>query len=88
MILDLHWKTTQLAVLSGDGKPQKTVTGKMAGRTRLHVTLPELNDKSATAEIVVTSTEPGNHAAYAGRCGASAAACVAVCKYKASGMVG
>lgn len=44
--------------LSGDGKTQKTVTGKMAGRTRLHVTLPELNDKSATAEIVVTSTEP------------------------------
>lgn len=47
-----------IAGLSGDGKPQKTVTGKMAGRTRLHVTLPELNDKSATAEIVVTSTEP------------------------------
>lgn len=47
-----------IAGLSGDGKTQKTVTGKMAGRTRLHVTLPELNDKSATAEIVVTSTEP------------------------------
>ena len=47
-----------IASLSGDGKTQKTVTGKMAGRTRLHVTLPELNDKSATAEIVVTSTEP------------------------------
>lgn len=47
-----------IAGLSGDGKPQKTVTGKMAGRTRLHVTLPELKDKSATAEIVVTSTEP------------------------------
>lgn len=47
-----------IAGLSGNGKPQKTVTGKMAGRTRLHVTLPELNDKSATAEIVVTSTEP------------------------------
>ena len=46
-----------IAGLSGDGKTQKTVTGKMAGRTRLHVTLPELNDKSATAEIVVTSTE-------------------------------
>lgn len=48
----------KIAALSGDGKTQKTVTGKMAGRTRLHVTLPELNDKSATAEIVVTSTEP------------------------------
>lgn len=47
-----------IASLSGDGKTQKTVTGKMVGRTRLHVTLPELNDKSATAEIVVTSTEP------------------------------
>lgn len=47
-----------IAGLSGDGKTQKNVTGKMAGRTRLHVTLPELNDKSATAEIVVTSTEP------------------------------
>lgn len=47
-----------IASLSGDGKTQKTVTGKMAGRTRLHVTLPELNDKSATAEIVVTSKEP------------------------------
>lgn len=47
-----------IAGLSGDGKTQKTVTGKMAGRTRLHVTLPELNDKSATVEIVVTSTEP------------------------------
>lgn len=47
-----------IAGLSGNGKTQKTVTGKMAGRTRLHVTLPELNDKSATAEIVVTSTEP------------------------------
>lgn len=47
-----------IAGLSGDGKTQKTVTGKMAGRTRLHVTLPELNNKSATAEIVVTSTEP------------------------------
>ena len=47
-----------IAGLSGDGKTQKTVIGKMAGRTRLHVTLPELNDKSATAEIVVTSTEP------------------------------
>ena len=47
-----------IAGLSGDGKTQKTVTGKMAGRTRLHVTLLELNDKSATAEIVVTSTEP------------------------------
>ena len=47
-----------IAGLSGDGKTQKTVTGKMAGRTKLHVTLPELNDKSATAEIVVTSTEP------------------------------
>ena len=47
-----------IAGLSGDGKTQKTVTGKMAGRTRLHVTLPELNDKSATAEIAVTSTEP------------------------------
>lgn len=47
-----------IASLSDDGKTQKTVTGKMAGRTRLHVTLPELNDKSATAEIVVTSTEP------------------------------
>ena len=47
-----------IAGLSGDGKTQKTVTGKMAGRTRLHVTLPELNDKSATAELVVTSTEP------------------------------
>ena len=47
-----------IASLSGDGKTQKTVTGKMAGRTRLHVTLPELNDKSATVEIVVTSTEP------------------------------
>lgn len=47
-----------IAGLSGDSKTQKTVTGKMAGRTRLHVTLPELNDKSATAEIVVTSTEP------------------------------
>lgn len=47
-----------IAGLSGDGKTQKTVTGKMAGRTRLHVTLPELNDKSATAEISVTSTEP------------------------------
>lgn len=47
-----------IAGLSGDGKTQKTVTGKMAGRTRLHVTLPELNDKPATAEIVVTSTEP------------------------------
>lgn len=47
-----------IAGLSGDGKTQKTVTGKMAGRTRLHVTLPELNDKSATAEIVVTSTDP------------------------------
>lgn len=47
-----------IASLSGDGKTQKTVTGKMAGRTRLHVTLPELKDKSATAEIVVTSTEP------------------------------
>ena len=47
-----------IAGLSGDGKTQKTVTGKIAGRTRLHVTLPELNDKSATAEIVVTSTEP------------------------------
>ena len=47
-----------IAGLSGDGKTQKTVTGKMAGRTRLHVTLSELNDKSATAEIVVTSTEP------------------------------
>lgn len=47
-----------IAGLSGDGKTQKTVTGKMAGRTRLHVTLPELNDKSATAEIIVTSTEP------------------------------
>lgn len=47
-----------IAGLSGDDKTQKTVTGKMAGRTRLHVTLPELNDKSATAEIVVTSTEP------------------------------
>ena len=47
-----------IASLSGDGKTQKTVTGKMAGRTRLHVTLPELNDKSATAEIIVTSTEP------------------------------
>lgn len=46
-----------IAGLSGDGKTQKNVTGKMAGRTRLHVTLPELNDKSATAEIVVTSTE-------------------------------
>ena len=48
----------KIAALSGDGKTQKTVTGKMAGRTRLHVTLLELNDKSATAEIVVTSTEP------------------------------
>lgn len=48
----------KIAALSGDGKTQKTVTGKMAGRTRLHVTLPELNNKSATAEIVVTSTEP------------------------------
>lgn len=47
-----------IAGLSGDGKTQKTVTGKMAGRTRLHVTLSELNNKSATAEIVVTSTEP------------------------------
>lgn len=47
-----------IAGLSGDGKTQKNVTGKMAGRTRLHVTLPELNDKSSTAEIVVTSTEP------------------------------
>ena len=47
-----------IAGLSGDGKTQKTVTGKMAGRTRLHVTLPELSGKSATAEIVVTSTEP------------------------------
>ena len=47
-----------IAGLSGDGKTQKNVTGKMAGRTRLHVTLPELNDKPATAEIVVTSTEP------------------------------
>ena len=47
-----------IAGLSGDGKTQKTVTGKMAGRTRLHVTLAELNDKSATAEIAVTSTEP------------------------------
>ena len=47
-----------IASLSGDGKTQKTVTGKMAGRTRLHVTLPELSGKSATAEIVVTSTEP------------------------------
>ena len=47
-----------IAGLSGDGKTQKTVTGKMAGRTRLHVTLSELNSKSATAEIVVTSTEP------------------------------
>lgn len=47
-----------IAGLSGDGKTQKTVTGKMVGRTRLHVTLSELNNKSATAEIVVTSTEP------------------------------
>lgn len=51
-------ESSTVASLSGDGKTQKTVTGKMAGRTRLHVTLPELNDKSATAEIVVTSTEP------------------------------